>query len=111
MCVRLNRHIQVDFLYRYMPPGVARALSTAIDLIRTAFFLYGAILIWRYIGIISGEEMTTIRVPKNLFYGCVFLGFLLMFLRSVQVSVANWRQGYSVLERPEAYDAPVVKEA
>jgi TRAP-type C4-dicarboxylate transport system permease small subunit len=111
MCVRLNRHIQVDFLYRYLPPGVARVLSTAIDLIRTAFFLYGAILIWRYIGIISGEEMTTIRVPKNLFYGCVFLGFLLMFLRSVQVSVANWRQGYSVLERPEAYDAPVVKEA
>ena len=111
MCVRLNRHIQVDFLYRYMPPGVARALSTAIDLIRTAFFLYGAVLIWRYIGIISGEEMTTIRVPKNLFYGAVFLGFVLMFFRSVQVSLANWRQGFSVLERPEAYDAPVVKEA
>jgi len=111
MCVRLNRHIQVDFLYRYMPAGLARGLSTAIDVIRTAFFLYGAILIWRYIGIISGEEMTTIRVPKNLFYGCVFLGFVLMFLRSVQVAVANWRQGYSVLERPEAYDAPVVKEA
>jgi hypothetical protein len=24
MCVRLNRHIQVDFLYRYLPLGVAR---------------------------------------------------------------------------------------
>ncbi len=111
MCVRLNRHIQVDFLYRYLPAGLARALSTAIDLIRIAFFAYTAALVWRYMGIIEGEEMTTIRVPKNLFYGAVFLGFVLMFGRSVQVAVANWRQGFSVLERPEAYDAPLVKEA
>ncbi len=111
MCVRLNRHIQVDFLYRYLPAGLARALSTAIDLIRIAFFAYTAALVWRYMGIIEGEEMTTIRVPKNLFYGAVFVGFVLMFFRSVQVAVANWRQGFSVLERPEAFDAPVVKEA
>ena len=111
MCVRLNRHIQVDFLYRYLPAGLARILSTAVDIVRTIFFLYAAVLVWRFMGIISGEEMTTIRVPKNLFYGAVFLGFVLMFFRSVQVSLANWRQGFSVLERPEAYDAPVVKEA
>jgi TRAP-type C4-dicarboxylate transport system permease small subunit len=111
MCVRLNRHIQVDFFYRYLPAGLARVLSTVIDLIRIAFFAYTAQLVWRYMSIISGEEMTTIRVPKNLFYGAVFLGFVLMFGRSVQVAIANWRQGYSVLERPEAYDAPLVKEA
>lgn len=111
MCVRLNRHIQVDFLYRYLPAGLARALSTVIDLIRVAFFAYTAGLVWRYMNIISGEEMTTIRVPKNLFYGAVFLGFILMFGRSVQVAITNWRQGFSVLERPEAYDAPLVKEA
>ena len=44
-------------------------------------------------------------------YGCVFVGFVMMFLRSLQVAWANWRQGYSVLERPEAYDAPVVAES
>ena len=37
--------------------------------------------------------------------GAVLAGFLFMFVRSVQVSVANWRRGYSVLERPEAFDA------
>ena len=31
MCVRLGRHIHVDFLFRYLPAGVARVLATAID--------------------------------------------------------------------------------
>jgi len=110
MCVRLNRHIQVDFLYRYLPHGLARILATLIDLTRIAFFAYASILVWRFMAIIEGEEMTTIQLPKNLIYGCVFAGFVMMFFRSLQVALANWRQGYSVLERPEAYDAPVVAE-
>jgi TRAP-type C4-dicarboxylate transport system permease small subunit len=110
MCVRMSRHIQVDFLYRYVPPGVARLLSTAIDLIRIAFFAYGAVLIWRFMEIVADEQMTTITLPKNLTYAFVFLGFVLMCFRSVQVAIANWRRGYSVLERPEAFDAPVVAE-
>jgi TRAP-type C4-dicarboxylate transport system permease small subunit len=89
---------------------VARLLSTAIDLIRIAFFAYGAVLIWRFMDIVADEQMTTITLPKNLTYAFVFLGFVLMCFRSVQVAVANWRRGYSVLERPEAFDAPVVAE-
>jgi TRAP-type C4-dicarboxylate transport system permease small subunit len=110
MCVRMSRHIQVDFLYRYVPPAVARLLSTAIDLIRIVFFAYAAVLIWRFMDIVADEQMTTIALRKNLTYGFVFLGFVLMCFRSVQVAVANWRRGYSVLERPEAFDAPVVAE-
>jgi len=109
MCVRLNRHIQVDFLYRYLPHGTARALATLVDLTRIAFFAYAAVLVWRFMDIISGEEMTTIRLPKNLIYGCVFVGFLLMFLRSIQIAWGNWRRGYSVLERPEAFE-PVLAD-
>lgn len=111
MCVRLNRHIQVDFLYRYLPAAAARVLATGIDLLRFGFFAYGATLVWRFMQVIGDEEMTTIRLPKNIIYGAVFLGFVAMALRALQVTVQNWRQGYSVLERPEAYDAPVVTEA
>ena len=32
------------------------------------------------------------------------LGFVLMFVRSVQVAIEHLRQGYSILERPGAYD-------
>jgi TRAP-type C4-dicarboxylate transport system permease small subunit len=108
MCVRLNRHIQVDLLYRFLPRAPARALATAIDLIRTVFVAYMAYLVWTFMDIISGEEMTTIHVPKNLFYAFVLLGFILMFVRSIQVAVENWRRGYSILERPEAFDPVTV---
>jgi TRAP-type C4-dicarboxylate transport system permease small subunit len=104
MCVRLSRHIQVDLIYRYLPHLVARALSTVIDLIRIAFFGYAIKLVWVYILIIGDETMTTINFPKNYVYYAVLLGFVLMFARSVQVAVQHLRQGYSILERPGAYD-------
>ena len=111
MCVRLSRHIQVDFLYRFLPPSAGRLLATGVDVVRVAFFAYGAVLIWRFMDIVADEQMTTIPLPKNLAYAFVFIGFVLMFFRSVLVAVANWRRGYSVLERPEAFDAPVVAES
>jgi TRAP-type C4-dicarboxylate transport system permease small subunit len=104
MCVRLSRHIQVDLIYRYLPHAAARALSTVIDLIRIAFFGYAIKLVWVYIQIIGDESMTTINFPKNYVYYAVLLGFVLMFARSVQVAVQHLRQGYSILERPGAYD-------
>ena len=34
----------------------------------------------------------------------LLLGFALMFARSIQIAVENWRRGYSILERPGAFD-------
>ncbi|WP_229428833.1 TRAP transporter small permease [Microvirga pudoricolor] len=108
MCVRLDRHIHVDLIFRYLPHGIARGLSTAIDIVRTVFFAYAAWLVWRFMEIVGDETMTTIMMPKNWVYACVFLGFILMFVRSVQVGIQNWRRGYSILERPEAFDSVTV---
>lgn len=104
MCVRTGRHIHVDFLYRYLPKAAGRALSTLVDLARTAFFAYGAWLVYRYVGLVGEEPMTTISWNKSHVYWIVFGAFLLMTLRSVQVSWRNWRRGYSILERPGAFD-------
>ena len=104
MCVRLSRHIQVDLVYRYLPHVVGRALSTVIDIIRIAFFGYAIKLVWQFIQIIGDERMTTIKFQKGFVYYAVLLGFALMFARSIQVAVENWRRGYSILERPGAFD-------
>lgn len=104
MCVRLSRHIQVDLLFRYLPYRPARALSTAIDAIRIAFFAYAIKLVWVFIEVIGDERMTTIKFEKKWVYYLVLLGFVLMLLRSIQVAVQNWRRGYSILERPGAFD-------
>src|SRR3954463_8986780 len=104
MCVRLSRHIQVDLIYRYLPHVAGRVLSTAIDLIRIAFFGYAIKLVWVYIQVVADERMTTIKFPKGFVYYAVLLGFILMFVRSVQIAIENWRRGYSILERPGAFD-------
>jgi TRAP-type C4-dicarboxylate transport system permease small subunit len=104
MCVRMSRHIHVDFLYRYLPAGPARVLATFVDIVRIGLFSYLALLVWRYSSIISDERMTTIDFPKMPIFMVVFASFVLMGLRSVQVMIENIRRGYSVLERPGAFD-------
>jgi len=104
MCVRRSRHIQVNILYRYLPKPAARVMSTLVDVARTAFFAYVTWLVARYALAVNNEPMTTIDWNKSHVYWLAFAGFVLMTLRSVQVSWVNFVQGYSILERPEAYD-------
>lgn len=103
-CVRKSRHIQVDVLYHYIPPGLAWALSVAVDVIRIVFFAYASLLLWRYVGIVAHERMVTVDLPRSIVFYAVFVAWVLMLIRAVQVAVANWRRGYSVLTRPEAFD-------
>lgn len=104
MCTRQSRHIHVDFLYRYLGPAAGRALSTFVDVTRVGVFGYLAWLVWRYSSIISDEMMTTINFPKLPVFMMVFAAFVLMTLRGLQVGWQNWQRGYSVLERPGAFD-------
>jgi len=103
-CVRRSRHIQVDVIYHYLPHGAGRFLSTLVDVIRVVFFAYACWLLWRYVGIVAKERMVTVDLPRSIVFYAVFAAWVLMLLRAVQVAVGNWRRGYSVLERPEAFD-------
>ncbi len=104
MCVRTSRHIHVDFLYRYVGGLPGRALSTFVDLLRIGIFAYLAWLVWKYKSLIPDENMTTVDFPKWPFFMMVFVSFVLMTLWSAKVAWDNLRRGYSVLERPGAFD-------
>jgi len=105
MCTRMTRHIHVDMLYRYLPARVGRVLALAVSLISIGFFAYMSWLLWRYAGIVHRERMVTIDLPRNIVFYTVFASFFLMMLRQVQVFFADLRRGYSVLERPEAFES------
>ena len=79
-CVRQSRHIQVDMLYHYLPRGLARALSTFVDVVRVGFFAYACWLFWRYVGIVAGERMVTIDLPRGIVFWSVFAAFVLILL-------------------------------
>lgn len=104
LCVRASRHIQVDFLYRYLPKPAGRALSTLVDVVRIGFLGYATVLVWKYASLIPDEMMTTVDLPKSLVFNAVLAAFALMTLRAVIVAWQNWRRGYSVLENPAAFD-------
>ena len=100
MAVRRNTHIHVEFVYRYLPAGVARAMSTFVDVVRLAFLAYATYLACLLILPMQNLKMTVIDVPMSVIYGFVAAGFALMTMRAAQVTVRHWRQGWSVLERP-----------
>ena len=99
--VRKNNHVQVDFFYRIMPRWLRRVMSTLVDLFRVAFLGYAAWLTWELTQKIGGQQMSIIDWPIGIVYSVVLFGFVLMTFRAVQVAIANWRRGASVLEQPE----------
>jgi TRAP-type C4-dicarboxylate transport system permease small subunit len=100
--VRTNRHIHVDFFYRLLPAPVCRVLSTLVDLIRVAFFAYAVYLTWAMMQKMGNYKMTIVDLPMNAVYAVCLVGFAFAAVRAAQVLLIHWRQGYSVLERPES---------
>lgn len=101
--VAKNNHIQVDLLYRYLPHGAARALSTAVDGMRLAFFAAMTVYTAQMMGKLQGMQMSVIDLPMNIVYGVCLFGLACMTVRSIWVAKVHWQRGYSVLERPESH--------
>jgi len=99
--VAKNNHIQVDLLYRYLPPGLSRWMSRAVDVLRIGFFGAMSGLTLQMMEKMGNYQMTIVDLPMNIVYGVCLFGLVAMTLRSVWVARVHWRRGYSVLERPE----------
>jgi TRAP-type C4-dicarboxylate transport system permease small subunit len=101
--VAKNNHIQVDFFYRYLPHGPARAMASAVDVLRAIFFATAFVLtIQMMIKLGRNARMTIVDLPMNYVYGVVAAGFAAMFVRSLWVARVHMRRGYTVLERVES---------
>ena len=96
MCVRMARHIQVDLLYRFLPPFVGRGLTRVVDLIVIGFFAYACWLMWRYVAVVGKERMVTVDLPRGIVFYTVLVAFVLMLLRAVQASVRRYLQRTSI---------------
>jgi TRAP-type transport system small permease protein len=101
MSVRKNNHIQVDYFYRLIPAKPARVMSVFVDIFRCVFLGYSSWLCWLLIQRIGSSRMAIVDLPVGWVFGAMQFGFVVMFLRSLQVAWRHWQQGYSVLERPD----------
>lgn len=93
MCVRLSRHIRVDFIYRILPRTAGRWLALVVDLVTIGFFAYMTWLFWRYVAIVGNERMVTVNLPRGIVFYAVLAAFALMLIRAIQVFVTDWRRG------------------
>jgi TRAP-type transport system small permease protein len=100
--VAKNNHIQVDLLYRYLPPKPARVLAMVVDVLRVAFFAAMVVFTVQMMQKMGNYKMTIIDLPMNIVFGVCLLGIASMALRSLWVMRVHWQRGYSVLERPES---------
>lgn len=100
MAVRRMSHIHVEFLYVYLSPRVAFALSTLVDVIRIVFLAWATYLGWRVTEVMQYQFMVVFdSFPISVVYGAAMLGLGVMTVRAVQVAIRNWRAGESVLTR------------
>jgi TRAP-type C4-dicarboxylate transport system permease small subunit len=100
MAVRRGTHIQVDFMYRFVPPLAARALATFVDAVRIAFFAYAVWLTGLLMNRIGSQRMAIVELPIGLVFGAMLAGFALMLARSLQLALRHWRQGYTGMDLP-----------
>lgn len=100
MGVRKNTHIHVEFLYRYLPARVGRAMSTLVDVVRVTFLAYATWLSIDLVPRMHNLGMTVVDLPMSYVYGFVAGGFAMMTFRALQLAIVHWRRGWSALERP-----------
>lgn len=101
--VMRNNHIQVDFVYRHLPPRVGRVLSLAVDVVRVLFFACLVVLMAQMMWRIGDHSMTVVPLPMNVVYAVCELGFVAMTWRSLAVAWEHYRRGHSRLERPDEF--------
>jgi TRAP-type C4-dicarboxylate transport system permease small subunit len=100
-----NNHIQVDFIYRYLPQRVGRVLSLTVDGLRVASFATLAVLMAQMMARIGSDPMTVVALPMNVVYGVIELALLAMTWRAARAAWLHYRRGYSALERPDPLEA------
>lgn len=106
MGARRNTHIHVEFLYRYLPAVVGRFMATAVDVVRVLFLGYASWLAIALVPRMANLSMTVVDLSMQYVYALVAAGFVLMTWRSLGLAIANWRRGWSLLERPGGDDEP-----
>lgn len=97
MAVRKNTHIQIEFLYTIVSYRTGLILALFIDVLRIAFLALSAYLAYKVMVIMQFQYMAVVEWPLSYVYGAVFLGYVAMTIRAVQVIVRHWRTKSSEL--------------
>lgn len=97
MAVRKNTHIQIEFLYTLLSHRSGLILALFVDALRIAFLALSTYLAYEVMLIMQFQYMAVVSWPLSWVYGCVFLGYAAMTIRSIQVIIRHWKTKSSEL--------------
>jgi TRAP-type C4-dicarboxylate transport system permease small subunit len=84
MVCRRRAHIAVEYLHTRMSRAASRKLMIVVDALVIAFLGYLAWIGWRMITLMAPQKMAVIDLSMSWLYWVVFIGLLLMILRTAQ---------------------------
>jgi TRAP-type transport system small permease protein len=82
MAVRRNANIRVEALHAFLPQRLSLLLLVIVDIAVVLFFGYGTIICFKLVRLMHVQSMAVIDLPMSVLYAVVFIGFLVMTLRS-----------------------------
>ena len=94
MVCRRRAHIAVEYLHTRLTRRGSRRLMIVVDALSIAFLVYIAWVGWRMITLMAPQKMAVIDLSMAWLYTVVFVGLLLMILRTGQ-SLVRRVQGHS----------------
>ncbi len=90
-CARKGTHIFLEFFYRYLSAGVAKAMSIIAELVTLVF--YGS-MTWLAVrlALTTRQKMISINVPRSVVYWIVALALAAMTVQSALWLIRKFRQ-------------------
>jgi TRAP-type C4-dicarboxylate transport system permease small subunit len=84
MVCRRRAHIAVEYLHTRLTRRGSRRLMIAVDALSIAFLGYLGWIGWQMIGLMAPQKMAVIDLSMSWLYWVVFIGLVLMILRTAQ---------------------------
>ena len=84
----------MEFLYRRLHPRAGRIVYIAVDVINTVFFGIGVYLSIRILPIMKKQYMAAIPYPLTCLYVPVMIGFIMMTIQSVRITLKHVKTGF-----------------
>lgn len=95
---RLKGHIQFEALLTVLPAGLAFALTIFRHIVVMVFVGVGVYLGWIVADSTFGQSFETFNLPVGVLYAALPVGFVLMFLFTLEILIEELRSGKSVDE-------------
>jgi TRAP-type C4-dicarboxylate transport system permease small subunit len=92
MIARHGSFIKIEFFMSFLPSKVNHILTSVVNCIEIIFLVMATGLAWQMFLFMCTKKMVSVNVSMGVLYGGIFIGFLLVTFRTIQIFIRHLRQ-------------------